>query len=113
MAINAPFACTPYEYEALTVSTSAVGCTATKVQPAVAAPQALVPPAAAIEVYVDAQPIRVRYDGQGNPTASTGTKFAAGSTFRIEGAAAVSQFKAIRDTTATGDATLFITYLRS
>lgn len=84
-----------YEFEKITVSTTAVGFTASKIAPTSAGRATLV------VCSVETNPIRVRMDGT-NPDASTGVAYVAGSTITLNGYQDISRFKAIRSGGADG-----------
>lgn len=93
---------TPFAFETLTVSSTAIGFTAAIMQPA----GAPAPQRAFLTCETDA--IRYRYDG-GTPTASVGHLLNAGALANLTGAVALSQFRAIRVTT---NGTCQVTYER-
>jgi hypothetical protein len=94
-----------YDYEEITVSTSAVGLTATKVNPGGSDPEK----ARAAVIVVKSQPINFRVDG-GDPTAGSGIGAVAGDQISVVGLSNLSQFKAIRS--GASDATLCVTYFK-
>jgi hypothetical protein len=69
------------------------------------------PPASAAMLSIEGFDIRVRFDGT-NPDSTTGALLAAGGIYEINGVRNISQLKMTRDTTATGNATVFLEYLR-
>lgn len=93
--------------EAITVSTNAIGFTATKIL--VNATGGRHRRAVRAFVTVEDQPIRVLWTGTA-PTSTVGHKLNNGDSIMIEGEANVLNFKAIRASTATGDAALQVTY---
>lgn len=86
------------DFETITVSTSVVGLSSMKY-----------PGRGKVLITIASQPIRLRYDG-GNPTSTVGHYFDAGTTINIDGQDNLQNIKFIRDTTATGDATVSVTY---
>jgi len=92
-----------YDFETITVSTTAVGLTGAKVQPSDAAP------AKAAYMTVAGADIRYRYDGT-DPTASVGHLLKDGNAIRLAGVNNLRNFNAIRD--AAVDATLTVTFER-
>jgi len=84
------------DYESITVTGTAIGCTTAK---AIKAERAL--------VTVEAGQIRFRYDG-GDPTSTEGHLASSGDTWIIEGTEDIKQFRAIR--ADTSDSTLRVTY---
>jgi len=89
-----------FNYEAVTVSSSAVGLTSTKYNPSGHKAQV------AFITVEDAQ-IRFRYDGT-DPTSSEGHIADVGDVIKIEGYDNIANFKAIR--TGSSDATIRVTY---
>jgi hypothetical protein len=88
------------DYEEITVSTTAVGLNPMKARASLAA-----------IISVVSQPIRVRFDGV-DPTATTGVKMTDGDTFDLGPMLNLIHFRAIRDTSAGGDATLYVQYFK-
>lgn len=103
-AVSAPVG-DAYAYEAITVSTTAVGFTATTITPT----SASLRPATAAIITLETADIRYRYDGT-NPTATEGHAAASGSTIVVRGANNVLRFRMIRS--GASDATARVTYLR-
>lgn len=95
----------PFTQESVTVSTSAVILTRATYLPTDG------PNAIQATISVGAQPIRVWFTGTA-PTATVGHYLAANTVFYICGQT-LQTFKAIRDTTASADAVLSVTYLRA
>lgn len=92
-----------FAFEAITVSTVAIGPTAATVNPTNA------PGAKALFCTVESQPIRYRFDGTA-PTSSVGHPALAGATIVLVGANSITHLKAIRS--GGTDATLSCTYSR-
>lgn len=90
-------------FETITVSTTSVGLTASKVYPSdgIAAKEAV--------VSVENASIRYRADGT-DPTAAVGHPVASGQEIVLTGTANLAAFKAIRSGAA--DATLTVSYYR-
>jgi hypothetical protein len=90
-----------FDYESITVSTTAVGLTASKFNSY-----------AAYEIKafmtLESAQIRWRIDGT-NPTSTEGHAFEAGTNLTVEGYKNLSQFKAIK--TGTSDGVLKVTYM--
>lgn len=85
----------PYQidaYESITVGTNAVGFTNPEFHNYAF-------------VSVEDQPVRFRIDG-GDPTGVEGHALAAGDTLTLEGGQQVASFRAIRDSSASTDATI-------
>lgn len=80
-----------YDFDNVTVGSTAVGLTASKVLPSgeIAARQAT--------CVVETNSIRIRYDGT-NPTASVGLLYTSGQSFAIYGANNIRRLRAIRVT---------------
>ena len=94
---------TDYAFETITVTTAAIGFTAATVR-------SLYPYVSAKTfVTIESANIRYRFDGTA-PSATVGHLGYAGSSFVLEGLDDILNFKAFRDTAATGDATLTVTY---
>lgn len=96
-------AATAFAYESITVSSTAIGCTAATVSPGGA------PGAVRAMLTLESAQVRYRYDGT-NPTSSEGHLLEIGETLVLEGAANIDKFKAIR--TGSTDGTLKVTYER-
>lgn len=94
----------PFTKESLTVGAAAVALTAATYAPTDG------PRAAAAMITVGAQPVRVWFDGTA-PTATVGHYFAANTIINIC-QVSIQNLRAIRDTTATGDAIFSVTYSR-
>lgn len=95
-----------YDHEAITISTTAIGFTSTKV-----VPDNDQNPRPAFEAYVTVETDKVRYRLDGtDPTSTTGHELAAGDTLTITGTNNIRRAKFIRS--GTGDATLRVTYSR-
>jgi hypothetical protein len=90
-----------FDYESITVSTTAVGLTASKFNSYAAYE---------IKAYMtlETAQIRWRLDGT-NPTSSEGHLLEVGTNLTVEGYKNLSQFKAIR--TGTTDGVLKVTYM--
>jgi hypothetical protein len=76
---------------------------------------AAVPDAASantVDVFVEGQPIRVRFDGS-DPTATDGHLVGAGQSFTVTGEADCDRLRAVRDTAASGDAVVHMTLGRT
>jgi hypothetical protein len=93
-----------YDAEAITVSSTAIGFTASKV---VHASNGSIHPREAI-FRVETDEIRFRLDGT-DPDASTGHLASAGETIKITGEADIVAFRAIR---VTNDASIFAHYFK-
>lgn len=90
-----------YDFEQITVSTTAIGFTPTK-----SAPSGLAP-ADAVYVTVETNAVRYRDDGT-NPTAAVGQPLAVNQTGWVCGPGAIAKTKFIRQTAdATVDATFY------
>lgn len=94
---------TAYDFESLTVSSTAVGLTASKYIPTDSSRRATT-----ALITVEADSIRFRIDGT-NPTASVGHLATAGESIALEGYDNIKNFRAIRTTT---DATIRVTFMR-
>jgi len=92
-----------YDYESITVSTSAVGLTGSKYAPS--GEEA----AKRVFITVESGSIRYRYDGT-DPTSSEGHLITEGGYLTITGKSNIEKFKAIR--AGTSDAVLRVTYER-
>lgn len=96
----------PYDFESITVSSSAVGLTpgcynaSSSLQPLREAQYVI--------ITSETNDIRYRFDGV-DPTASVGHKLVSGSSMVLLGIASIRQFKAIA---VTSDGTLMVTYER-
>lgn len=88
--------------EAITVSTVAIGPTTANIA---SGPQEV----SAAYGTVEGADIRLRFDGI-NPTSTEGHPVLAGGSFIVEGAGNVRALRMIRDSAATADATVFVTY---
>ncbi len=88
------------DYEEVTVSTSAVGLNPDKAKLAVSA---------TIQIITNA--VRLRLDGTA-PTVTVGLYYAANAEVTVKGRANLLNLRAIRDTGASGDATLRVHYYR-
>ena len=95
-----------YDYEEITVFTTAKGLTSSKLDPGGASPER----ARAAVIVVASTPVKMRLDGKANPTSSSGIPAAAGDQVSIIGFQNLSQFKAIRS--GSSDATLMVTYFK-
>lgn len=105
---GAELAFTAFDSESITVSTSAIGFTSSKISPSGGGGQAR----QAIVFINSGGPIRWNIDGT-NPTSTTGQgPYESGEFFTLEGITNISNLRMIRDTTATGDATVHAIYLR-
>lgn len=89
-----------FNYEAVTVSSSAVGLTSTKYNPSGHKAQVAF-------ITVEGAQIRFRYDGT-DPTSSEGHLFSPGDVLELIGFENIENFKAIR--VGSTDATLRVTY---
>ena len=87
-----------HSYETLTISSTALPCTASK----------LLATTDEIFVTIETDAIRMLFDGS-TPTAAVGHKFAAGTSFELKGRPNINNLLMIRVTT---DATVTITYKR-
>ncbi len=104
LGVNSSFAVLKaYDYEQITVSSTAVGLTTSKIEPANG------PRAAKVLIYVSGAQIRFRVDGT-DPTSTSGMVIDAGSYFEVIGYHDISNFKAIR--TGSTDATLDVIYFK-
>ncbi len=92
-----------YDHEALSVTSgAAVSFTKAKVNPT------NLPSAKSVEITVETQNVRYRYDGKGDPTTSTGHQVLAGGERYVIGINNINQFRMIAE---TGTATVRVTYL--
>jgi hypothetical protein len=82
-----------YDYEAIVVSNTAIGCTAAKLSftPTLGA----IRKAHEIHVTVETESLRYRFDG-GDPTASVGHLATAGTVIAVKGPHNLARFKMIR-----------------
>jgi hypothetical protein len=94
----------PFTKESKTVSTASVSLTAATYAPTDG------PRAAAAMITVGAQPVRVWFDGT-DPTSTVGHYFAANTIINVC-QNTIALLRAIRDTSATGDAIFSVTYSR-
>ena len=94
-----------YDYEEITISTVALGLTATKLNPGGADPEK----ARAAVIVIRTNPVNFRVDS-GNPTSTTGIAAAVGDQVNVIGFSNLSQFRAIRSGAADG--TLCVTYFK-
>lgn len=93
-----------YEFEKITVSTSAVGISTAKItRPSTTLGQSRTAEYAV--VTVETNNIRYRTDGT-NPDSTTGHLLAAGDALLLDNYDDIRRFKAIRDTAAAADATI-------
>lgn len=99
---------TAYDYEAITVSSTAVGLTATKVTPSAAANTPAHGKAFEVFISVETNAIRYRIDGT-DPTASEGHPVAAGASVTITGYDNIRRLKMIRQ---SADAAVKVTFFR-
>lgn len=88
-----------FNHEAVTVSTAAVAITASVTS------GGATKRGHRVLVTVEDQPVRFRYDGS-DPTSTTGHKAAANDQLEFISYDDINRLRFIRDTTATGDATL-------
>ena len=93
-----------YDYEAVTVSNTAIGCTVAKLTFTPTLGNAR--KAHEIHVTVETDSIRYRFDGS-DPSATVGHLAAAGTVISLKGPHNLARFKMIRVTT---DASVKITY---
>lgn len=100
---------TAYDYEAITVSTTAVGLTSTKVTPSDAANTPAHGKAFEVFISVETNGIRYRIDGT-DPTASEGHPVASGEAITITGYNNIRRLKMIRSGAA--DAAVKVTFFR-
>jgi len=114
MAIIRNSPVTAYDYEAITVADTAIGCTASKIKVTTAlgsgTAAGLQPTnkfADEVFITVESQPVRYRLDGT-NPTASEGHLVQPAGTIEIEGYENIAKFRAIRQGASSG--TLRVTY---
>ena len=97
----------PYDFESITVSSTAIGLTSSLYNPSTVGTRPL-DQAQYVIITSETNDIRYRIDGT-DPTASVGHKLVAGSSMVLAGYSAIVKFKSI----ATGsDATLMVTYER-
>jgi hypothetical protein len=107
VSVNGP--ADAYDYESITVSTTALGFTATKITVANTAIGSANPRRAKeVLLTVETNTIRFRLDGT-DPTAAEGHLLAVGDSLNIEGEDNIRRFRMIR---ATADATVKVTYYR-
>lgn len=100
---------TPYAYEAITVSATAVGLTASKIEPNSSVAEKDLGKAKLIRISVETDKVRFREDGT-DPTSSEGHELSQGDWYFIANLQQAKQFKAIRS--GSSDATLRVTYFR-
>ena len=93
-----------YDYEAITVSNTAIGCTAAKLSFTPTLGQ--IRKAHEIHVTIETDSVRYRFDG-GTPTSSVGHLATAGTVISVKGPHNLARFLMIR---VTGDASAKITY---
>jgi hypothetical protein len=98
-----------FGFERLTVSTSAVGLTASKIEPVSSVLEHDAGKAKAVKITVDTDKVRYREDGT-NPTSTIGHEVAVGSEVWIVGLRNIQQLRMIRSGVA--DAVVEVTYLR-
>src|SRR5512133_163434 len=107
-----------YDFESITVSGTAIGCTAAKIKVLAIATgtggtgapaSGRTREATSALITVEGQAIRFRLDGTA-PTASVGHQLNPGDSLQLEGYDAIARFLAIRVDAA--DATLRVTYFR-
>jgi hypothetical protein len=101
---------TPFDYEAVVVSTAAVGLTAAKYNATASLAAAEQGKARLVMLTVEGR-VRFRFDGV-SPTGTEGHILNDGDVLYLNSIAQISQFKAIRNSTEVSDATLRVTYLR-
>ncbi|MBM4285815.1 MAG: hypothetical protein FJ128_11300 [Deltaproteobacteria bacterium] len=89
----------PGDYEVITVSTTAVGLTGTKIRPTSGTFKGLT--AQAVLVSLDNGDVRFRIDG-GLPTASNGHSLTSGDTLVLNGSQSLLNFRAIRQGDTNG-----------
>lgn len=94
----------PIDYEAITVSATAIGLTAGKLKPASPAPYRR-----RVFITNDGAAVRIRFDGQGAPTATNGHVLADGDSITLSGIQTLANFLAIRKDAV--DSNLRVTYL--
>lgn len=99
----------PTAFEALTVSTTALGFTVANLGLG-RGPESSIAPAIAVFITVEAQPVRFRVDGTA-ATAGAGHLLSAGDTLFLTGAKTLRDFSVIRS--GASDATLHVTYFGS
>ena len=97
-----------YDYEAITVSNTAIGLTATKVRPSAAANTPAHGGAFEVFISVETNAIRYRIDGT-DPTASEGHPLAAGDKLTVTGHNNIRRLKMIRQ---SADAAVKVTFFR-
>jgi hypothetical protein len=95
-----------YEYEALTVPVTVVRFDVDKIDPGDGLPAGV-----AVQLAVEDEAVRLRYDG-GDPSGSDGITLSAGGIYTITGETNIRNARLIRDSGAAGDATVRVTYLR-
>ena len=98
----------PYDYESITVSSTAIGFTLSKYKPSGNALENDNRPAMRVLLTVETNTIRYRVDGT-DPTAAEGHSLGSGDVLTLVGPDAISQFRAIA---AVGDGTIRVTYER-
>lgn len=93
-----------YGYEAVTVSNTAIGCTASKLYNTPT--EGAIRKAHEIHVTIETDSVRYRFDGS-NPTSTVGHLATPGTVIAIKGPHNIARFLMIR---VTGDASAKITY---
>lgn len=96
----------PYDFESLTVSSSAIGLTAAKYTST--DPNYPLKEAQCVIITTETNSTRYRFDGVA-PTTSIGHLMTSGSVLVLVGYAAITQFKIIA---SASDATIMVTYQR-
>lgn len=86
-----------FNFETLTVSSTAIGCTAATISDA----------NRAVFGPLETGEVRYRYDGDADPTSSVGHLLSIGQSLVLEGNRNITQFRAIRTSV---DASLPVTY---
>ena len=93
-----------YDYEAITVSTASIGCTAAKLS--YTPTLGNIRKAEEILATVETDSVRYRFDG-GTPTAAIGHLAGPGTVISVKGSGNIERFRMIRVTT---DASVKVTY---
>ncbi len=102
---------TPYDYESITVSTSAVGLTAGKIEPSSSVAEKDLGKAKLIRISVESAAVRFREDGT-DPTATEGHLLNVGDYYFIANLGQSKKFRAIRNSGESVDAKFRVTYFR-
>lgn len=102
---------TPYEFESVTVGTSAVGLTTSKWRQRGSEANRDMGNARVVFITVEGR-IRYRIDGLADPTGLVGHVLDNGDTLTLASIEQFTKFRAIRENGEVADATLRVTYMR-